>query len=242
MTRNKTLYSVFVFFLLNTFLVQAAMPQSQVKHYEISLELKGNALVLDHVYVIGGKAPARVEPENGYRLEITSFDNQILDSFKFSMFGNKTTVRTPYFENGKRIEIFDQTGIRALDIDVGRYAKKCGNNICGQDESPLSCPQDCPSKEKQFAGIGLYSIIIAAVIMAIALIIFFIERMRNKFFKKLEEKKQLGKNEELKNYIEDAIRKGYTAEHIEKGLIKLGWPEHLVDEIIENIKNKNETK
>jgi len=42
----------------------------------------------------------------------------------------------------------------------------------------------------------------------------------------------------LKGYIEDAIKKGYTAEHIEKGLVKLGWPEQLVDGIIEDIKNK----
>ena len=190
MNTKKIVFLTFALFLLVIPLSQALTAQTVQRHYEISFELKGNTLVLDHIYVIGGKAPARIEPEKGYRMEITSFDNQIIDSFKFSMFGNKTTVRTPYFENGKRIEIFDQNGARALDIDVGRYAKKCGNNICGQDESSSSCPQDCPSKEKSFAGIGIYSIIIAAVIIAIALIIFLLERMRNKFFKKLEEKKQ----------------------------------------------------
>lgn len=241
MNKNKTVCLILALFLLNLALAYAAQSDA-TRHYEIALELKGNTLVLDHIYVIGGKAPARIEPEKGYRMEISSFENQILDSFKFSMFGNKTAVRTPYFENGKRIEIFDQNGIRALDIDVGRFAKKCGNNICSQDESPASCPQDCPPKEKQFAGISIYSIIIAAVIIAIALIIFFIERMRNRFFKKLEEKKDLDKNEKLKNYIEDALEKGYTAEHIEKGLVKLGWPKHLVDEIIEDIKNKTKNE
>ncbi|MDO8740237.1 MAG: hypothetical protein Q7J54_01540 [Candidatus Woesearchaeota archaeon] len=241
MNKTKT-FLVIVLFLLNIALVQAAKVQTNDKHYEITLELQNGKLVLDHVYVIGGKAPARVEPEKGYRMEISSFENQILDSFKFSMFGNKTTVRTPYFENGKRIEIFDQNGIRALDVDVGRYANKCGNNICGQDESSSSCLQDCPAKGKVKIKISAFSIIIAAVIAIIAAIFFILERMRNNFFKKLEEKKQLDKNEKLKKYIEGALKKGYKAEQIEKGLIKLGWPKHLVYEIIEDIKNKTKNE
>lgn len=239
MNKHKT-YLLIVLFLLVTPLTQALTDQTVQRHYEISLELKGNALVLDHVYVIGGKAPARIEPENGYRMEISSFENQILDSFKFSMFGNKTTVRTPYFENGKRIEIFDQKGIRASDIDVGRFAKKCGNNVCEQTENSISCPRDCPSKSK--IKISTYSIIIAATIAVIALILFLVELYRKRFFKKLEEKKDLNKNEKLKNYIEDALKKGYKAEQIEKGLVKLGWPKHLVDEIIEDMKNKTKNE
>jgi hypothetical protein len=54
----------------------------------------------------------------------------------------------PYFSNGKIVEIFNFTGEKVFEIDVGYLAKVCGNGVCNDHESYADCLEDCKSGSK----------------------------------------------------------------------------------------------
>lgn len=49
----------------------------------------------------------------------------------------------PYFKDGKTINIYDLDNKKILSVDVGYFAKVCGDKVCQAHEDYLSCPQDC---------------------------------------------------------------------------------------------------
>ncbi|MBI2673522.1 hypothetical protein HYX19_04635 [Candidatus Woesearchaeota archaeon] len=62
--------------------------------------------------------------------------------------GRKVQLIMPYFQNGKKIEIYDQKDKKILEIDIGYFANVCGDNVCQEHESYVDCKQDCPSGSK----------------------------------------------------------------------------------------------
>ena len=134
--------------------------------YELKLNYDRGIITFKDVIVKPSLAEEKAQPETGYKLELVSFTNEVLDSFKFEipltlfidgidpkterLTGgttqmNKTdfSLRIPYFKNGKTINLYNQNNTKILSIDVGYFAQLCPDNICEPHESYENCPQDC---------------------------------------------------------------------------------------------------
>ncbi|MDO8741508.1 MAG: hypothetical protein Q7J54_08160 [Candidatus Woesearchaeota archaeon] len=161
------------------------------KIYELNLEYNNGIITSKEIVVKPISIPEkRIQPTIGYNLELISFSNEILDSFKFEipltifvdridpqtgeMTGeairlDKTEfiLKVPYFKNGKTINIYDPNNTKVLSVDVGHFAVTCPNNICEPNENYKTCPQDCPYINKNifiFVVIGIIAIIIFVLI------------------------------------------------------------------------------
>lgn len=140
------MYKAKLFALALLLFVASASAASTVQNkiYFLNMEYDKGAIKLIEVSVISGYAPdRRIQPEDGYRLEVVSFRGASLHSFRFEvpliMFRapprpgeealpplilEKTnfTLAVPYFENGREINIYGQNNTKMLSIDVSRFA------------------------------------------------------------------------------------------------------------------------
>ncbi|HLD83297.1 MAG TPA: hypothetical protein VI979_00395 [archaeon] len=51
----------------------------------------------------------------------------------------------PYFADAKKINIYEPSGAKALEVSVAQFADTCGDNACQAHESYESCSTDCRS-------------------------------------------------------------------------------------------------
>lgn len=158
-------------------LLEASMAIESQKLYLINIELVDeNRLISNYITVSEGYMDdLRIQPDDGYLLELISFNNEILFSRKFDFpvltyapppewFDEKGNqiyfpdsdekllerpdsiiLKIPYFQNGKEI-VISRNDEKILNIDVSVFANICNNNgICDGSESFRSCPQECDS-------------------------------------------------------------------------------------------------
>lgn len=152
---------------------QAAPPQPEQmlnSTYSIDLNYMNGKLSQNEVYVAQSKAPDRKAlRKTDYVAKILSFEGNTLSTFKFEfpriewpamprenergnislmsspvvMSDTNYTLLAPYFDNAKKMEIYDLNNSKLLTIELGYFAKTCGDNTCQEHESAISCPQDC---------------------------------------------------------------------------------------------------
>lgn len=239
----------------------ASIAFAEDRHYELMLsyDFINDTVELKHIYSVGGEA----RPEEGvgdYRYELKSFDNKILSTFNFHMSANNRLVilRTPYFKNGKTINVYDKSNKKLLDIDVGYFADVCGDNECQSHENYGICPQDCPSGSKDnycdqlSDGIcdkdcltGDYdcetkktTLLFLSAGVALLIIILVMVMLRLMPVKRKRYEITL----ELKNYMITSLRRGYSKQQIASELKKDGWPDDLIKEAFKSIKPAHTTK
>lgn len=141
----------------------------QEKSYLLAVDYKNGNYTVSEVSLLDAKAPDRGnQPETGFRCEIVSVNDEILDSFKFNnpnlqcsdSFGTvaeggciekeagQFSMQMPYYETGSQINLYDSNDKMVLSVDISDYAKLCGDNVCEENENAGTCPSDCRSGVK----------------------------------------------------------------------------------------------
>ena len=230
------------------------------KHYELMLKYDyiKDKTEMKHIYVLGGGA-GEIPDTGDYIFELRSFDDQVLESFSFHMSANRNllTVKAPYHDNGKVINIYDNGNKKLLDVDVGYFSKVCGDGVCQDHESYGRCPEDCPSGEKDgycdklsdgkcdpdcitgdydCESRKMSSFIISAIIALFLVIAILILLWKSKTVKKYERLLQ------LKHYIIANLRRGYKKDQIAEELEKDGWPKETISKAFRSIKPDHTSK
>lgn len=164
--------------------------------YVVTLKYDGEALSKESIYVT--RANYLETRETGpFTVRISSFDNKTLYTKRFDVPLNFSFIANPewfdengtqvvippkaevhetaykelilpFFENAMKIEI-DKSGEKILEISVVQFARTCGDAVCQEHESYLTCEADCtltqqPSGEMDYrlfvAGLALVIIIV----------------------------------------------------------------------------------
>jgi|GEM_PF-1926779 len=146
-----------------TLMRPAPVPPTE-KSYLVSLDKERNTLAFKDVFVTTASAPDRkIVRRVDYSAALLAFDGSTLYKFDFEMPDmlfpfyeegkekvspfilekSSQTIVIPYFRNAKTLEIYEKNRT-ILRIDLGYFAKVCGDNICEPHENWFECPADCP--------------------------------------------------------------------------------------------------
>ena len=200
--KNKAMFCILLMIGIVLFALFAAA-QETGKVYLISLNYKkvqsAESLNLIGFQIADGSAPdSTSQPANGYLLEISSDDGQILSSRKFivpvgaimlpgltqevvqgSLEDLNFTISAPYFSDARLITIYDKSGtFKILEIPIDN----------GSGMLPKS---------------WMYTAVLLVLILAVLVFI----QLRKKA-------------SPLRGYVKDNLRKGYTKEQIRNSLLK----------------------
>ena len=166
--RAKVVKRIVILLIVLSFLIVPVAAQEQ-DVYQLILKYDKEIITKEQLRVTKGFFyEVQTQPERAYRIEVVSFDGDILHkrNFEFPLeiaFDSHEVVEEgltqmldsatvellfPYFTNGKTINIYDPDNTKVLEIDIGYFAKVCGDNQCQPHESNADCPQDCPSGQK----------------------------------------------------------------------------------------------
>lgn len=148
------------FIILSLFFVIFAVNISAVDvGYLISIQRTNDDLSLKSIELIGGPI-SNYQPTQGYKAKMLSFQSKELFNYNFTVgqipfFSGPITEKQyntseelitstfPYYNNAKKIEIFDETGKLKLEIDLSSYARCNENDFCDFNENLATCPEDC---------------------------------------------------------------------------------------------------
>ncbi len=129
--------------------------------YVISLQKTNDKLSLISIELADGPGQDYIDQqEYGYKANILSFKEEILFTVNFTIekdiIERRDTNATeyeqseeiadltfPYYNNAKKIEIYDETGELKLEIDLSSYARCNENEFCDFNENKGVCPEDC---------------------------------------------------------------------------------------------------
>jgi hypothetical protein len=171
---GEKIISTGLFFI--TIAIVASIAHADDVSYSLTIKYENGTIIPLDIGLIGGKSPERLnQPDEGYRLKIISFKDEILYSFRFDIetirnyaldpewfdengtqiyfptetknLSTETTlvIIFPYFRNAKIVEIYNPNNTIAVVIDVSKYATCNHDNVCGLNENYNTCPEDCPS-------------------------------------------------------------------------------------------------
>lgn len=116
--------------------------------------------VLDSNYIAGSVAfnsinlreidrAIKYDDKSGFLVKTISFDSSEIKKMYYNMSENKNyLIYIPYDKNAARIEVYNPSNSKVMDIDVGSFADTCGNSICEPHESYESCQKDCKPGSK----------------------------------------------------------------------------------------------
>ena len=191
---------------LIVFLIVISFANAKTSHYyEIKLKYNRENITLDSLQVkpdINGKNLKNIE--GGYVAEIISFDEKVLNLTFFDfpltilydtadketgeingggmieLNETETTIKIPYFENAKEINIYDMEINKKLRIDVSPYSKGAISKKDIVPEQKQTLKENPKTDiEKQSEWNSSYAItILILIILAISLTLLFFIRQR----------------------------------------------------------------
>ena len=87
--------------------------------------------------------------KSGFLIKTISFDSSEIKKIYYNMSENRNyLIYIPYDKNAARIEIYNPSNSKVMDIDVSSFADTCGNSVCEPYESYEGCQKDCSSGGK----------------------------------------------------------------------------------------------
>jgi hypothetical protein len=279
-----------IFFILGVILISNVNAAEQ-KVFVLTLKYNEGLVSFDKIFATKGIFNEQLTPMGEYRLEILSFNDEVLYSERFdfdlevflsapsewfdengiqiyipneSETGTVLTETTkeliiPYFINAKTINIYNPEE-KILEIPVGHFADLCGDNICQPHESYESCPIDCPSgsaddycdriadnicdpdcsaeqdvdcEEKKP---NTLAIIISLTFLLIIIIFAYLEFNRLKYHKNLKVNYKEERLNDMREYIQTNLRRGYKKEGIRNALIKIGYNNEEIEEAFRRLR------
>lgn len=184
----KKIIIIFIVLLFTLSLLWSNVYASEQRVYDLVLDYnRGTVSKKSLTVTVGIFTDILDQPENGYRLEIKSFDNKILYSqkFLFESIGQQISIANQnpfmveederelvfsYFPNGKEINIYDSENKKILTISVAHFAEVT--------PSPSLAPTINPTLEKDNRGGNMFLYIgLGGLVSGIA---FSIYLLRNK--------------------------------------------------------------
>ncbi|MFH1473917.1 MAG: hypothetical protein ABIE55_03415 [Candidatus Aenigmatarchaeota archaeon] len=165
--------------------------ENPTKIYTINLKYdNGDVSLIESEIAYGYPDDNILQPDKGYTVNIVSFSNNVLDSFRFEfpseffydtgdpknpggsfeLTESEKSLLIPYFRNGKNVEIYDSNMAWILSVDISQFAEVCVENgecEAEYDENSNNCPNDC----KDDIEINLTIVISLVVVLLIILII-----------------------------------------------------------------------
>lgn len=86
---------------------------------------------------------------SGFLIKLKSFGDLDIKQIYYSMAAAKNyQIYVPYDKDAARIEVYNPSNSKIMDIEVSSFADTCGNNACDAYESYESCTKDCSSGSK----------------------------------------------------------------------------------------------
>lgn len=182
--------------------------------------------------------------------EITPFDKAV--SSNLFEFGTSTILYT--VEGGSLPELTAATQTKTLvvpeELPQGTVEgtielTECGNKRCEAGEDADNCPEDC-SVERP-----ILPFIILGVVLILGLLWIFIYKGKYSFAyffgSKISSSARIFFRAEkdylaVKNYMQDALRKGFKEEQIKLALKKKGWQDHQINAVSQELKKPVSTK
>jgi len=171
--KNKVIWALSTMLLL-LILVPVIAHEQEGKVYVINLNYKKQqsieTLTFLNAYITQGNSINYGEPISGYRMDVLSQNNEILESIKFSVpIGSVAleglvrdnvegtqedlnfTIYAPFFDEGKTIEIYDKNNIKVVSIPVEQgYGLGQSETIEGQLEVIHTEDFENPENSKYF--------------------------------------------------------------------------------------------
>jgi hypothetical protein len=159
---NKSIILVILLFILGSVFVSAAD-----KIYLIELEQKGDIFLATAKVSEGFVSNL----DGQYRYTLLSEEGKVLDAFIFGIEEDSTDIHThtvigddpenvetthfqtggggelitaAFFSDGKTIRLSNPDGTTLAEVDVSRFKNVCGDGVCSEGESGVSCELDCP--------------------------------------------------------------------------------------------------
>jgi len=166
---NKYFLTICIIIFLGLFIILTSFTYAaENKVYVAEIQYNQGEVTIDRVFVREGQAsPVHSTVTYEYRLELISFNDEILESVPFNILryisarpplpGEEAqdniileeaqeVVFIPYHINGKLIRLYNNKDNKLLNEEsVEYFADLCGDNICQNHESFLTCEQDCPA-------------------------------------------------------------------------------------------------
>ena len=125
--------------------------------YSIKMRFDGHNALPESAKLVQGEAAEEDRTENhSYKLQLTSFKGEKLDSRGFDLpnywfdidvyVENGTFIMfLPYHTNGQKLEVY-RNGRKISELDVSEFASCNQDGFCSVTEKQEECPEDCKVK------------------------------------------------------------------------------------------------
>lgn len=141
MESKLLIYAAFIFLL-------ASFANSE-KYFVLDVNYIAGSLTFNSINLKEVDRAMKYTDDSGFLIKLKSFDNADMQNFYYSMTANKNyQIYVPYSKNAARIEVYNPSSSKVMDIEVSSFADTCGNKICEDYESYESCTKDCSSGSK----------------------------------------------------------------------------------------------
>ena len=119
---------------------------SAAKYFVVEVKYFSGSLVFDQIGLREVEYDQNQADESGFLIKTISFEDKLIDSLHYNISENKKyIIYVPYSIAAARIEIYNPSNSKVMDMDVSSFADTCGNGVCEKHESYESCTKDCPS-------------------------------------------------------------------------------------------------
>lgn len=140
---NKMNKKIMIFII---FMMMLASTASAAKYFVVEIKHFSGSLVFDNIGLRDIEYDQSEADDAGFLIKTISFEEKVIDSFHYNISENKKyVIYVPYSIAAARIEIYNPSNSKVMDLDVSSFADTCGNGVCEKHESYESCTKDCPS-------------------------------------------------------------------------------------------------
>ena len=139
---NKTLMYII-------FLVLVANVAFAEKYFVLDINYVGGSVTFNSISLKDVDRAIKYTYNTGFLIKVISLDNRKIQQLYYGMSSDKSyVIHIPYNKDAARIEVYNPSNSKIIDIEVSSFADTCGNNFCEDHESYESCTKDCSSGSK----------------------------------------------------------------------------------------------
>ena len=138
MKAKQAIYTLIVFLL-------ASFANAE-KYFVLDVNYISGSLTFNSIALKESSRIIQYSDTDGFLIKVKSFSDAELQKMHYGMSANKNyQIYVPYSKEAERIEVYNPSNSKVMDIEVSSFADTCGNKIC---ESYESCTKDCSSGSK----------------------------------------------------------------------------------------------
>jgi len=140
--KNRITTYIFIILLI-------ASAASAEKYFVLDLNYISGSLTFNSISLKEVERTVDYTDTSGFQIKLKSFDDLDLEKIHYDMQSNRNyQIYLPYNKEASRIEVYNPSNSKVMDIEVASFSDTCGNNVCEDHESYESCTKDCSSGSK----------------------------------------------------------------------------------------------